>query len=257
LKLSEEDSDQPDNQNPEQSLVEILGEKRAAKEWKDGFLRQDDYTRKAQALAQQRSFLEQEMAIVTDSRKKYAAGLGLLTEEAERNLKQFEGVDWAYMASVNPEDYIKYRSQHDAARDRIAQLQKKSEDFFNSITEHDKVLVEKKAVDCVNKLKSVFSNWNKDAYYGLIEYGTSIGMNQDELLNNTDPGVFIMLHKARQFDKTKEIKNKITNQKQTTGKVLSGKGTRITPTNKKTQDMERFKKSGSLEDAVSVFETMI
>lgn len=257
LKLSDEESEEPDSQSPEQSLVEILGEKKPAKEWKEGFLRQDDYTRKAQALAQQRAYLDQEMAHVTDSRKKYAAGLGLLTHEAENNLKQFEGVDWAYMAQVNQEDYIKFKSQYDVAKEKLAHLQQKSEEFFNSVTEHDKVLVQKKAVDCVNVLKNVFSNWNKDAYYGLIEYGTSIGMDQNALLNNTDPGVFIMLHKARQHDKGKQLTNKLKNQKQTGSRVLSGKGQRINSGNKQQQVKAKLQQTGSLEDAVSVFESMV
>lgn len=259
LKLADDESETQDGQEniPENSLVEILGEKRPAKEWKDGFLRQDDYTRKAQELAQKRAYIDQEMQIVTESRKKYAAGLGLLTHEAEQELKQYDGVDWAYMAQVNQEDYIKYRSKFEAAQERVFKLQDESEEFFNSVTEQDKIRSQQSAVECIKTLKSVFSNWNSEAYYGLIEYGASIGMNKNQLLNSTDPGVFIMLHKARQFDKTKQIRNKLTNQKQKPSRVLSGRGIKVQSGNKKTQAMANFQKSGTLDDAVSVFENMV
>ena len=240
--------------------VEILGEVRTAKEWREGFLRQDDYTRKTQEVSQYRQEMAQQQKALETERAKYATELGLITRQAQQELKKFENVDWRYMAQVNPADYVKYKEEFNQAQLTVQQLEAQAEGLFQSVYEKEQAEIQEKAQHCVTVLSEVFENWSDEAYYDLVEYGTSMGMDQNFLLNATDPGVFVMLFKAQSADSERNFKQKINQSNQGSrnkGITMSGTGKMVGGGNKQTQARQKFQKSGSIEDATSVFEDLI
>jgi hypothetical protein len=74
-------------------------------ELKNGYQRQADYTRKSQALAEQRKETEQiqsERQRLEQERQMYANGLQMLQEQQNAKLQEFNSVDWDTLKNEDP-----------------------------------------------------------------------------------------------------------------------------------------------------------
>jgi len=247
-----EQSSDSSGSDPLDQLIEIAGEKRTAKEWKESQMRHSDYTKKTQQVAEERKNLESIKGQTNQMREQYAASLGLITKAAQDDVQQFEGVDWQYMAETNPNDYIKYKAAYDMSRERLSKVNNEAASFFQAVDVESKKGVQQKAYHCIEELRGTFKNWNNDTYYNLVEYGMQTGMDRQLLLNCTDPGVFKALYKARMYDKGKTVKTEPKAGLSPT-QVRSGRNAKGQYVGKQSNALERLKQSGSKEDGTAAF----
>ena len=247
-----EQSSEDSGSDPLDQLIEIAGEKRTAKEWKESQMRHSDYTQKTQSLANDRKELESVKEQTTQMREHYAASLGLITQAAKDDVKQFDGVNWQYMAETNPNDYIKYKAAYDMSRERLTKVNDEASSFFQAVDTESQKGVQQKAYTCIQELRGTFKNWNNDTYYNLVQYGIETGMNKQTLLNSTDPGVFKALYKARLYDKGKTVKTEPKDGLSPT-QVQSGRNAKGQYVGKQNTALERLKETGNRNDGVDAF----
>ena len=120
--------------------IEVDGEEITVEELKRGHLRQRDYTRKTQALAEERQALQSEYAEITQERAQYAQMLPLLAQKIEQSVEQEPDWDTLYdadptMAAKAERQWKKQQAERQeqmqavqAEQQRLAQLQQQQMD---------------------------------------------------------------------------------------------------------------------------------
>ena len=104
------------------ATVDVDGEEITVEELKRGHLRQRDYTRKTQALAEERQALQSEYAEITREREQYAQMLPLLAQKIEQSVEQEP--DWDTLYDADPTMAAKAERQWKKQQEeRQAQMQ--------------------------------------------------------------------------------------------------------------------------------------
>lgn len=80
--------------------VEVNGEEKTVEELKSGYLRQQDYTRKTQALSEEKKAFSEVTAAVEQERAQYAEALPMLAQQIQQSVEQEP--DWDTLYDTDP-----------------------------------------------------------------------------------------------------------------------------------------------------------
>ena len=80
--------------------VEVNGEEKTVEELKSGYLRQQDYTRKTQALSEEKKAFSEVEAAVLQERAQYAEALPMLAQQIQQSVEQEP--DWDTLYDTDP-----------------------------------------------------------------------------------------------------------------------------------------------------------
>lgn len=228
-------------------------------EWRKGHLRQDDYTRKTQALAEERRAVEAaketEIASIRAQRQEYEDALG--------KLKAVISPVEPDPTQLSPEEfhvrYAEYRQakqaveQIEAEQKRVADL--KAAEAAEWVTKHANTEYQK-LVEAIPE----FGDTEKaePLRKELGAFAVSIGFTEQELALVTDHRLVKLLHTAMvgeraikaQKEKAPKIENKIERVLEA---IAPGGRQDSTPRNDVLKAQERLSKTGRVEDAAQVF----
>lgn len=239
----EESEDEPDVIT--EGTIEVDGEKLSVDEIKLGYMRQADYTKKTQAVAEQRKAAEEQS-------KAYESTLSAILSNAGADLRRFDNVDWEKAAIENPEQYKQAKAMYDQTRATYENIKRTSDENIKRQEAQQQAEMVEKAQESLTVLKATIPNWNNDLYYSIGEYAKdTLGVGADEFNEVHDHRLITALFKAMQFDRAKtETQKKV---KATPQKTLSGK--KAEPKDLGREDnyrkaKQRLKSSGSTEDAI-------
>jgi len=243
-----EESEEKTEDEPEvvsEGFVEIDGERLSIEDVKLGYLRQSDYTKKTQAVAEQRKAAEEQS-------KAYESTLSAILSNAGADLRRFDNVDWEKAAIENPEQYKQAKAMYDQTRATYENIKRTSDENIKRQEAQQQAEMVEKAQESLTVLKATSPNWNNDLYYSIGEYAKdTLGVGVDEFNEVHDHRLITALFKAMQFDRAKtETQKKV---KATPQKTLSGK--KAEPKDLGREDnyrkaKQRLKSSGSTEDAI-------
>lgn len=82
------------------AAVEVNGEEKTVEELKSGYLRQQDYTRKTQALSEEKKVFAEQVAAVDQERAQYAEALPMLAQQIQQSVEQEP--DWDTLYDTDP-----------------------------------------------------------------------------------------------------------------------------------------------------------
>jgi hypothetical protein len=239
----EESEDEPDVIT--EGTIEVDGEKLSVDEIKLGYMRQADYTKKTQAVAEQRKAAEEQTA-------NYESTLSALLTASGADLSRFDNVDWEQAAVQNPDQYKQAKAMYEQTKQTHDFIRAQADEHQQRSKAQQQAAMKENAKESLTVLKSTIPNWNNDLYYSIGEYATgSLGVTTEEFNEVHDHRMITALYKAMQFDRAKtETQKKV---KATPKKTLSGKKAEPKDLGKKDnyrKARDRLKKSGSMEDAV-------
>jgi hypothetical protein len=169
---------------------------------KGAFLRQADYTRKTQELAEHRRALESERAaLAADAQAQADASEDRIRLAAlDHQIEELQEVDWQAYAAEDPDSAqaLWARLQGLAeARERLA--------YAVSHTEERRALqAAREAAEAMAatgaKLRQEVEGWSPEVAAKLVEYAQAFGVTMDELAQMADPRLWKLLHKAWRAD---------------------------------------------------------
>lgn len=172
---------------------------RVPKELKESFLRQADYTRKTQELADNRRALEAQQARVQQQERwahEHTQEIGQLVA-IDGRLQQYANVNWQAENQRDPvatqAAWIEYQQLRDARAGLANSLQQRDAQR-NAEAERDRAnrLAEGRA-----QLAKAIPGWNDDKSAALGKFGIdSYGLKAEEVDNLTDPRLVRILHDA-------------------------------------------------------------
>ena len=271
----EEEESEESDEEAEEALyaVTVNGEEQEVSldELMKGYSRQSDYTRKTQAISDERRNFEAlsekysaEMSQIQSERQQYAEYLSKIVEQSMGGLDKFANIDWESLKASDPIEYVTRKEEFREAQEKIQGM--RNEHAVAS----QKQMAESEAMrkQMVNtehqKLVSAVPEWGDPAKQkGLAssvrEFALTQGFTEEELNSLVDHRSVLVLMKAAKFDaienadvKSKKIKNK--------PKVIrSGKGVTKSSDSKKkrTAQMKRLQGSGRVDDASALLEDFI
>ncbi len=235
-------------------------------ELKNGYQRQADYTRKSQALAQQRKETEQiqsERMQLEQERQMYANGLQMLQEQQAAKLNDFDSVDWEALKAEDPYQYMikkdEYRDAQERVSNVVAEQQAVQQEQARQAQQARAHFVQQE----YSRLVAALPEWNDSKSTikkDVQDYAISSGFLPEEVSQLADHRSILVIKKAMEYDK---LTTKVAPKKKAVKKVpkvqKSGRGNSkedvaVEAIKKK---RARLQKSGKQYDAASVFYDML
>ena len=244
---SEEGDDGADAGEP--AHIEIDGEQVPLEEAKLGYLRQADYTRKTQAVAEQRKQAEEE-------RQYYASALNSVLSAVGADVQRFQSVDWERAAAENPEQYAQAKVAYENSLRLFNGVKSQTEDFVNRTRQAQQAALEAQAKESIAVLKTQIPGWSNDVYSKIGDYAINqLGFKPEEFNNMADHRAIMSIWKSMQYDQGRNV---------ATSKAL-GKSPKRTLTDKQAalstnaknrvsveKQRDRLKETGKLDDAIGL-----
>lgn len=226
--LETESTDEPDEEE-----TEYEGKKyKLPKELKEALLRQADYTRKTQEVAQERRQVEQERQRFQQEQQVHQANLNEIANIAaiDQQLAQFAQVNWQALADSDPVQAMKLDRQMRDMQAQKAQLvstvTQRQQQFGHWQQQQAAMQME----EGQRVLQREIPGWNRELAGKLSEYGKARGYPEGFLSSVMSPQFVIDLYQSYQFN---ELRKKATTkpkpvQDKPVTRIAASKGKAVT-----------------------------
>ena len=235
-------------------------------ELKNGYQRQADYTRKSQALAEQRKGTEQiqsERMQLEQERQMYANGLQMLQEQQSAKLTDFDNVEWEALKQEDPYQYMIKKDEYRDAQERVANIQQQQHLVQQEQTQQAQQARAHFVQQEYSKLVEALPEWNdreSTVKKDVQEYAKSVGFLPEEINQLADHRSVLIIKKAMEYDKlTKKVapKKKAVKKVPKVQKAGRGNSKEDAATEAIKKKRARLQKSGKQDDAASIFYDML
>ena len=235
-------------------------------ELKNGYQRQADYTRKSQALAEQRKeteAIQSERMRLEQERQMYANGLQMLQEQQAAKLKPFESVDWESLKSEDPYQYMIKKDEYRDAQERVTNIQQQQHLVQQEQAQQAQQARAHFVQQEYSRLVEALPEWNDSKSTikkDVQDYAISAGFLPEEVNQLADHRSVLLIKKAMEYDK---LTTKVAPKKKAVKKVpkvqKSGRGNSKEEVAAETikKKRARLQKSGKQDDAASIFYDML
>jgi|TARA_R110000822_G_scaffold220439_1_gene354384 hypothetical protein len=255
-KVEAEEDDQGDL--PQTYTVKVDGQEFEVSldELQNGYQRQSDYTRKSQAVAEQRKAYEANLQSVQQEREQYNQVLANMSHYQNLELQKFTNVNWATLKEEDPMEYMEKRIEFQEAKDKIAQVQVEKQRVYeqtrSEVSEHLTKVVQEEAKKLVQALPE-YSDPSSSLKNDLRHYALDLGFSENDINGITDHRVVLVLHKAMMNDSAAKSSGK---KSKTIPKVVKS-GSPESKNQRSRREIqskrERLAKTGNVRDATNVF----
>ena len=193
--------------DPDEEEVEYEGEKyKVPAKLKDALLRQSDYTRKTQEVAEMKRQTEAEKQQIAQEREFIQHNLkDVATVTAlDQQIAQYQGINWDQLEDSDPHQAMKLDRQ-------LRNLQSQREQAASAVTQRQAHFVQVQQQEAARQLQEgqrvlqrEIPGWNESLARELVDYGLKRGYAPEVLQNIRNPQFVIDLHNSYQFTKLRE-----------------------------------------------------
>lgn len=259
---SDEAAETEPQTSDEESLIELsTGDKVTLDDLKSGYLREADYTRKTQQLAEVRKSAEEkdsQRAKEWADRAQSLEAFFQFVAETDPVVSQAKGKDLTKLAAEDPGEYIKIKAQLEARAERFNEWQQTrakivQEEAARIQKDNYERLLEKRP-ELADKTKA------KSQADALGKYLLDEGVTEQEIQSLTDHRLLIIAMKAMEYDRLQKAKPEQARKVVNLPKVQkpgTSAGKPSEATDKLKSNLQRLRKTGTLDDAASVFASML
>lgn len=259
-KAEPDPEDEP--QQPELITVIVDGkeEQLPLEEVRKGYSRTADYTRKTQALAEERKSFQADKDRVTQLQQRYTEYLGQL-EDALGDPKE---PDWDKLREESPDEFATTWADWQRHQQRKEAVRKEREGTMQQLAETQMEQLRTHLDSEREKLVAAIPEWKNDEVAkkerGEIRtFANDLGFTDDEINRVTDHRLILLLRKAVKGDKVEKTAPVVRKQlEQKTTVIKPGTvNSKRKPVSEITRGKQRLAQTGRTEDAAAVFEQMI
>lgn len=230
-------------------------------ELKDGFLRQSDYTRKVQEVAEKRKSADSDLAAARAEREHYAQQL----EAVDQLLRQAaQEPNWDQLLNENPTEFVKQRYLYEQHQKRLQAVENERWQIHEKQQAETAKQAAERLAEESRKLTEVIPEWKntktqKAEKAQLVDFAIHHGYQPEDLAEINDSRVVVLLRKAMLFDQMTAKKATLKPQHTQTGPkpVQPGSAARQSTVSESTRHKQRLAKTHDIIDAAKVFEDMI
>lgn len=228
-----------------------LAEANKEREREEGTLRQSDYTRKMQALSQEKAQLEQQKAAFATERQQ---ALQIVQQGHDPILSEAQNTDWVKLANDDPATYTAKRAAFEARLHQVQQMQsqqaQQAQAQYNTALEAEYP----KLIKAIPEWKDpkVATKDVADIHAFLLKNG--VPEHEARTLYQTEYVTLVrdaMKYRQEQAAKASLATKKVAPVQRFT-EPSNGEASRTTTTSTKTMN-DRLRRTGSIHDAVAAF----
>lgn len=230
-------------------------------ELKRGYLRQSDYTKKTQEVAEGRKSLEAQYQTFEQNNQAVAANLEMALNVIEPQLVEFAQTNWEQLATTDAYEYAEKKALFEQAQSRYAQVQQAAQKTVEFGKQQQAQAQAQYLAAEREKLAMALPDMasptaGRKLATAIKEYALTSGLSEQEASNITDHRMIVMLNKARMYDELNESGVSAAKKKLTKGPkklVQAGKPQTKQAKSAATQKAMRAKlaKTGDVDDAVN------
>ena len=262
----EQEDDDGEQEEPQKYRVKAAGEDKEVTldELIKSYQLGTDYTKKSQAVAEERKAVEAERHAVQEAkalRDQYAQQLGII-EQMLNQPQQTEDLD--YLKETDPIGYAVKVAELSQKEKQLAQVRAQRE-MISQQQEYDRQQQMRQMIATESeKLVSVLPEFADPSKGEVIRkdirtYGKQMGFSDEELANVFDSRAVLTLYKAMQYDKLQSAKPGITKKVSEAPKAIKPGVSK--PRDSNSEEIRklksRAKSTGSVRDAANVFERFL
>ena len=203
---------QPETDPTEAFLeLEINGEKvQVSKdEAKNGYLRQQDYTQKAQRLAQERQEWNAHVAQQAAEVQQFSAEIGQL-QSIDAALAEYAQVDWDALRENDPMSYGIHMADYNRAQARRGEVERgivqKQQQLTTAQQQAKQQAFAQQTQEAAAHMATIVPGFGKEHVAEIKALGQKVGFTEAELATVADKRMVEVLWKAAQFDKQQNTK---------------------------------------------------
>lgn len=169
-----------------------------------GYQRTADYTRKTQALSQERAAFQQEAEAVQQEREQYAELLTALAGQLQT--MQSQEPDWDKLYSEDPLEYVRQKDIWRDNQERLRATQMEQQRLQDMAQQEQAKQIQQIVAQSREKMVEAIPAWRDKAKWdadrsALREYGkTALGFSEQELDQAYDHRAVVALYKAMKYD---------------------------------------------------------
>lgn len=262
------EEEQPQQTDPLDALVTVKvdgkEEQISLREALNGYSRTADYSRKTMELAEQRKAMAAEFEAVQQERQQYSQLLTALSSQLQA--QQQAEPDWERLYNEDPLEYVRQKDVFRERQEKLMAAQIESQ----RLRQMQEMEAQRSLAEYVSaekaKLFDIIPQWkNEETYLAergkLRDYGNQLGFSDEELSQAYDHRAVTALYKAMKYDQLMANKPKPTaTQPGAPKSAPAGNPTTAVPkraATEVTRAKQRLAKSGRVQDAASIFETLL
>ena len=191
------------------------------KELEQGSLRQDDYTRKTQTVAEERRALESERQQLVAQKQFQQQHVQAVAKvmAIDEQLAKYQALDWNGLTDADPVQAMKLDRQMRDLQSQRTQIVSGIEQTSAQQHQAQQQAIARQRQDAVAQLQRDIKGFGTpEVAKELFEVGTKYGIQQDEWKNLDDPRLYKLINVARLYEKlvakqTTEAKPKVAEVK--------------------------------------------
>lgn len=234
-----------------------------AEAYKNG-LRQGDYTQKTMALAEQRKAAEAEVHKAQQERNAYAQNLQKMAAQLEGAIQQQQQIDWNALLDSDPVEFLKQKHLADQRQAALQQNQQQQQLVAQQIQADQAEQLKTHLSTQQQELLAKLPEWKdetkaKTERDAIKSYLATQGYEAKDIGAISDHRAVILARKAMRYDE-------MMAKAQAAAKKVSNLPTRVerpgvavdrNPLDGRKSAMQRLSKTGSIDDATRLFESIL
>ena len=258
---SNEDVDEDEAEDEQQFTVKVDGKDVAVSldELQKGYSRTEDYTRKTQALAQERKAAQAELEQVRTERAQYAQLLGALQEQLQQSQQP---LDMDRLREEDPIEWVRQREMQRENNEKMLAIQSEQQ----RVNQAEQVVKQQQMQAFLQSQKEQlltvvpqlsdpkFAQAEKGRW---IEAGKSIGFSEQELNGINDHRVLLALKTIADYNGMVAKRKQVSSDKPKAKTVRPGVAPRKNQSSAVKQAQQRLARSGNAKDAASLIENFL
>ena len=244
--------------------VEWGGKKyKIPRDLKPGLMMQSDYTKKTQALSEQRKALEEQAQAAKQEREYYANQLSGFVKQLGQQIQQMPTEEQILEVSkTDPIAAMRMKSERDI---KIAQLNQAQQNEYK-IRQQQEAERQRSMAEYLETQRATLMDkvpeWKDEAkrnseMSGIVEYAQNLGYSQQELSELYDHRAYLVLRDAMRYRQLMNKPKTDAKQQAQAPKVIKP-GASVPTDGKKLPDalVKNFKKAPTVENAAAIFEKL-
>lgn len=256
LSEEEEEHEESESEDRAETYTVRVGGAEVEVTWDEliaGYSRTADYTRKTQAVAQERKTFEQEQAALREERQEYGKRLEILQQTLALQLPEEPSPD-------DPKAWIAYQKQ----QNQLQAVQAEQEKLRGRL--HEEAMAEHKATLAseARLLKEAIPEWSDESKAteerrAMVSYATGLGYTEEDLQSLTDHRAVLVLRKAMLYDQLEGGRKKVKKKAAVSPTLKPGRPKAKKSSRRKgiERRAERLSKSGHQRDAAALIESIM
>ncbi len=260
--VDEADKAPETDETPEEQYFDIDGNQVSLSEIRSSYMRQADYTKKTQEIAEQRKFYQENQRDINSLRSEAMQGLEALKHQIRIEFRQMEYPDFDWLAENDPAEYVRQKAQWEKREYAVRQLYEAETALKQKAAAYE----DEQRQIAINESRDRFFEKYPDlkspekaqeVFHDIVNMLLETGFNREDIEGITDYRIVDILHRVVQAEKAQKAIPQVV-EKMSKKPVISAKeNSRKTAADYDRQSFEKFNQSRSVADAAALIKNLL